>query len=97
LHLADNLPRRPLARRQVGRNSRSFEDSGHTVVEGQEVLNVAECKHREATDVFQAAPRKPSCTISFLRRLLDEAEDGFNQNMGIKPMNRAPTEYRPAS
>ena len=29
-----------------------------------------------------------------LRRLLDQAEDGFNTSMGIAPMNRNPTEYR---
>jgi uncharacterized protein YdcH (DUF465 family) len=29
-----------------------------------------------------------------LRRLFDQAEDGFNKSMGITPMNRYPTQYR---
>jgi hypothetical protein len=29
-----------------------------------------------------------------LRGLLDKAEDGFNQSMGIQPMNRYPTNYQ---
>lgn len=32
-----------------------------------------------------------------VRRLLDNAEDGFNQNMGVKPLNRDPSQWPAAA